>query len=312
MKKLANISLVVCTKNRPKSINRLIKSLNRQSVLPKYFIIVNDVQSSPSLPLSTLKSINHHISTKYFEVKYCSIPLSRNFAFTKCHTPIFISVDDDIILPKTYLATIEKLHQLFPQKMGFVCKINALHHDPISLTGQYIMNGRVQDDQALPYTHTAAYSLNYPLFKKLNLNFDNRFATGEDLDFFIRLNQAGYPIYSTTKTSVFHDFNSHPNGLLRYVAYGKDLIKLSLKHPLQLNYFWCLPQRKLDFIFFIPLFINNTIRLTYHHFKNIPSPIWLLPFVLMIKTALLTGILSSPEGIEISTTNFNKSFLAKK
>lgn len=308
MKKLSNITLVVCTKNRPEYVKRLIKSINLQDVLPKYFIIIDDVKSSSPLSPSIISSVDPRITTKHYTVKYCSIPQSRNFAFTKCHSPIFISVDDDIILSPKYILTIEKLYRLFPNKIGFVCKIKALNRDPLSLTGQYIMNGRCLDDEALAYTHTAAYSLNWALFKNISLNFDNSLDTGEDVDFFIRLNQVGYPVFFTTKTYVFHDFNSHRNGILRYVSYGNCRIKLSLKHPIQFNYLWCLPQRKLDFIFFLPLFIKNIIRLTYQHYEGIPTPKWLLPFIVTVKTALLWGMLLSPEGKEITKNNFKKAF----
>jgi glycosyltransferase involved in cell wall biosynthesis len=308
MKRLSNITLVVCTKNRPDFIKRLIKSINLQNVLPKYFVIIDDIKSSPPLPSSIINSVNSRIKTKHYKVKYCSISQSRNFAFTKCNSPIFISVDDDIVLPQKYISTIEKLHQLFPNKIGFVCKIKAFSKDPLSLTGQYIMNGRCLDGEALMYSHTAAYSLNWSVFKNIGLNFDNGLDTGEDVDFFIRLKKNGYPIFFTTKTYVFHDFNSHKNGILRYVSYGKCRIKISLKHPLQFNYLWCLPQRKLDFIFFLPLFIKNIIRLTYQDYESIHLPIWLLPFMISAKAALLLGMILSKEGKEIIKNNFKKSF----
>lgn len=308
MKKNSDITLVVCTKNRPEYLKKLIESINCQNVLPKYFIIIDDIKSSPPLSSSIINLVSPKIITRYYKVKYASISLSRNFAFTKCQTPIFISVDDDIILTPNYISTIERLHRRSPNKIGFVCNIKAVKKDPLSLTGQYIMNGANLNNESQLFSHTSAYSLNWRIFKNSRICFDRSLNTGEDIDFFIKLNQIRHPIWFTTKTYVFHDFNSHKWGLLRYVNYGKCRIKLSLKYPEQFNYLWCLPSRKIDFIFFLLFFIKNVIRLTYLDYKSIKPPLWLLSFFITVKTALILGMLTSNEGKYIAKNNFKKSF----
>jgi len=115
-----NISLIVCTYKRPKSILTLLKSVFEQSVLPFEILIIDgSPDNDTDLVLAEYKSVS---SLKYFQVgaETRGLIKQRNFGISKIDpvSDVVAFLDDDLILKNDYFAELALTFQLNPGAIG--------------------------------------------------------------------------------------------------------------------------------------------------------------------------------------------------
>ena len=102
------ISFIIPTLNRELELKRLLKSFDKQSVLPAEIIIVNQGR----------KMVVSNLPIKQFVVDFQSLTKARNFGVEKSTGDLICFLDDDIVLDGKYVEKIEKFFQLYPGALG--------------------------------------------------------------------------------------------------------------------------------------------------------------------------------------------------
>lgn len=111
-----NVSIIICTKDRPKDLIKCIDSLSSQTY-PLYEIIiidsgntVFDIKYDNKLRQNTVKHMRH----------VCSLTQARNFGIDQSNGDIIIFLDDDVILDKDYVYNIARIFDN-NKDVGSVC-----------------------------------------------------------------------------------------------------------------------------------------------------------------------------------------------
>ena len=99
-----SISVVICTKDREKSLVRAIDSLLIQTRLPEEIVIVDDGQL-PSYFYE--QNINqHNIKYQYIKKEKPGVALSRNLSVKTIDSDIVLVIDDDVVWDRDYIKSI--------------------------------------------------------------------------------------------------------------------------------------------------------------------------------------------------------------
>lgn len=105
MKKL-NYTLIVPVYNRPNEIDELLESLTHQDFQKDYEILIVEDGSSETSE-EVIKKYSKQLSITYFFKENSGPGDSRNFGMRNAKGNYFIILDSDVILPSTYLSSID-------------------------------------------------------------------------------------------------------------------------------------------------------------------------------------------------------------
>lgn len=100
MNSLPSISVVIPTRNRLKSLNRVLWSISKQTLAPKEIIIVDSSDSPLSLEKLAIQKSIQIIHSKP------SVCLQRNIGIEKSKSDYIFLCDDDVELPENYLEAL--------------------------------------------------------------------------------------------------------------------------------------------------------------------------------------------------------------
>ena len=93
------ISVIICTKNRPKDIERCVESISMQSCKPFEILIIDSSTNEKTEKLSY--AWNEKIEIKYYHTDP-GLTKQRNIGVSLAKGDIFAFFDDDVILSKDY------------------------------------------------------------------------------------------------------------------------------------------------------------------------------------------------------------------
>lgn len=101
----ASTSFIIPTKNRISDLIKVLKSINKQNVLPNELLIIDQSFNNNELRIKNV--IKKNIKLKYFhEVSIKSLTQAKNFALKKASGDIIFVLEDDIILFKDFIINI--------------------------------------------------------------------------------------------------------------------------------------------------------------------------------------------------------------
>ena len=175
-----NLTIAVCTLNRPKQLKNCLRSILNQNDNLKIIIIDNDYQKS-SLPI--FKQFNQKLSIKYYCQPSKNISKSRNLAIQKCTTSFIAFIDDDCYLSTNWSQIALKLTQ---QTNIAYFQGNAVPTTNDKLTSIQQKNYQNWIKQAYSID-TKNLILNIKTIKKNNISFDPDLPIFEDVDFGLQI-----------------------------------------------------------------------------------------------------------------------------
>jgi GT2 family glycosyltransferase len=104
----SSTSFVIPTKNRISDLIKTIKSINKQNILPKELLIID--QSFNNNELRIRSALKTSIKLKYFhQVTIKGLTQAKNYALRKASGDIIFFLEDDIILSKNFIINILKV-----------------------------------------------------------------------------------------------------------------------------------------------------------------------------------------------------------
>jgi glycosyltransferase involved in cell wall biosynthesis len=115
-----NLSLIICTYERPKSLIRLLRSVENQSLIPDEIIIIDGSKDNSS----EISVVNHdfNLSIRYFlvEDKYRGLTKQRNYGIEKISksAELVSFLDDDIVLETNYFEEIHNTFNCYDRAIG--------------------------------------------------------------------------------------------------------------------------------------------------------------------------------------------------
>ncbi|GHV49158.1 glycosyl transferase [Bacteroidia bacterium] len=243
---MKNISLVIPVYNRPEEIDELLDSLTRQSVKDFEVVVVEDG--------STVKCDGVvHKYANCFELSYYFIPnggpgQARNFGATKAKGDYFVVLDSDCFLPPGYIQSVnEELEATGADAFGgpdrasdnFTGIQKAINYSMTSFfTTGGIRGGKKELDKFYPRSFNMG--IRREAYERLGGFSKMRF--GEDIDFSIRLYEAGYKVRLFPSAWVYHKRRTGWKKFYRQV-YNSGIARINLykKYPHSLKPVHLLP-----------------------------------------------------------------------
>ena len=242
---MLQFSIIVPVYNRPDEVDELLDSLTRQTIKQFEVIIVED---GSSLPCESVVEKYSSVMNIHYYVKPNSGPgQTRNYGAERSNGNYLLILDSDVILPKNYLAEIKaELEKEDADAFGgpdrahssFSDMQKAINYAMTSFfTTGGIRGGKVKMDKFYPRSFNMG--IKKDVYDALGGFSKMRF--GEDIDFSIRIFDAGYRCRLFPEAWVWHKRRTdlkkffkqvHNSGIARINLYKKYPKSLKLVHLL--------------------------------------------------------------------------------
>lgn len=261
-------SLIVSVYNRPDEVRELLKSIEKQIFdRQKISFEVLVVEDGSTLKAEeVIKDFAQNLNIRYFFKENTGQGFSRNYAFKYARGDYFIILDSDCLLPPNYLQNI----------------YNHLQHTPLDAFGgpDTAHESFTDTQKAINYAITSLFSTGgvrgnkYSVEKfrprSFNMGISRKvwetiggFALtrmGEDIEFSIRIEKAGFRIGLIPDAFVYHKRRKNFKEFYKQLhSFGRTRIDLWRLHPDEFKFVHCLPALFVLFLFSIPfVFLLNT------------------------------------------------------
>jgi len=228
----ANVSVVICTRNRSESLKACLNSLHQQVCMPQEIIVVDNAPTDDSTKI---------VSEQFSGVTYCrevrpGLDIARNTGAKQAKHPIVAYTDDDVQVHRFWTYNVwetfldENIHaitglvistsldtesqQIFEKYWGF----NKGYRD-IFFTNEFLNTGFA------PRVWEIGAGANMAFRKQALENvgfFDERLDVGAagcsgDSEIWYRILTSGYTIQYTPRTVVFHEHRKEISALHKQV-----------------------------------------------------------------------------------------------
>ncbi|MDH5533133.1 MAG: glycosyltransferase, partial [Candidatus Pacebacteria bacterium] len=241
------ITVAIISKNREKLLHRCLISLSLQDKVPDKIILVEDISQNKFFDKKSVsKYFPDCTAINYFETRTQNYAVARNICLNSLDRDLLVFVDDDILLPRNYLSSTERLHRLNKDIFAYVGRILPVNMSKITKYQSVLFMGEyrfLKKDKIIPTYPLTVTSLKSKILKKYNYKFDENFYVGEDHDFLLKHTTSGEKLIFTPSLKAFHFFKKSLLRLcLRHYEYGQALPKLIKKYPK----FFYNPYRKIN------------------------------------------------------------------
>ena len=239
-------SLIIPVYNRPQEVNELLQSLTTQSDKNFEVIIVED--GSVEKCETIVYSYSDKLSVSYHFIPNGGPGQARNYGAGMAKGDYLIVLDSDCILPKDYIRSAkEELASSLADAFGgpdrasenFTPVQKAINYSMTSFfTTGGIRGGKKKIDKFYPRSFNMG--IRKDVYQKLGGFSKMRF--GEDIDFSIRIYEAGYKVCLFPSAWVYHKRRTDWKKFYRQVYNsGIARINLYLKYPKSLKLVHLLP-----------------------------------------------------------------------
>lgn len=240
------LSLIIPVYNRPQEVKELLESLVHQTVKDFEVIIIEDGSQIPSQEIAELYQSGLIIS--YYFIPNGGPGKARNYGAAKASGAYLIVLDSDCIIPPDYVKNVLGELKMSnadafggPDKAAddFTDVQKAINYSMTSFfTTGGIRGGKKKMDKFYPRSFNMG--IKKEVYVQLNGFADMRF--GEDIDFSIRLYQAGCKVCLFPMAWVYHKRRTDWRKFFRQVYNsGIARINLYLKYPDSLKFVHILP-----------------------------------------------------------------------
>ncbi|MDC1104168.1 glycosyltransferase [Polaribacter sp.] len=204
-----NFSIIVPVYNRPNEIDALLESLTKQHFSDDFEVLIIE-DGSEIAAENIVKKYQSQLNVHYFFKENSGAGPSRNYGMQRATGNYFIILDSDVLLPKTYLAEVQKgLVHRFTDAFGgpdaahdsFTSLQKAINY---SMTAVLTTGGIRGKKQAVGTFQPRSFNLG---ISKKAFEKTQGFSTmknGEDIDLTFRLWEYGFETQLIDKAFVYH------------------------------------------------------------------------------------------------------------
>ena len=222
---LPEISFIICTYNRAEYVKESMETLLKSEIDPeRYELLVIDNNSTDNTEAS-IRDVqqahpDHDIS--YIKEPQQGLSHARNKGIKESGAPILVFVDDDVIVPKNYVANWLSFWQNHPDARCAGGKIEVQFDDPrpswmshflLPLLGHHDHGSQLKKYSAKGYPFGGNMGFKASVFEDFG-NFDTDLGRkGKDLkaseekELFQRIKEANIEIYYVPEAMLYHRVN---------------------------------------------------------------------------------------------------------
>lgn len=233
-------SIIIPVYNRPDEVDELLASLTRQSYTNFEVLIIEDGSNKPCEEIVNLYV--DRLDIQYFYKENSGQGFSRNYGYERARGEYFIVFDSDCLIPKHYFAAVEKqLDSDFLDAFGgpdradesFTITQKAINQ---SMTSFFTTGGiRGRKKHAGTY-HPRSFNMGISreVFEKTEgYNLSKK---GEDIDFSIRIIEAGFKVGLIEEAFVYHKRRTSLSQFYKQLHFfGRARINVNRLHPGELK-----------------------------------------------------------------------------
>lgn len=257
-------SLIIPVYNRPEEIEELLLSLSRQQTPPPYQVVI--IEDGSTRPCDRVVESYRELMNIHYEVVPNGGPSrARNIGARHATGEWLIILDSDVVLPPDYLHNVatalasnpcdawggpDAAPTLQDETFGVAQRaINYAMTSPLTTGG--IRGGKKRLTKRF-YPRTFNLGCRKESFDKLG-GFDESMRYGEDIDFSMRLYEAGYRVRLLPEAVVYHKRRVDLRKFYHQVWHsGTARVELSRRHPGSMRLTYLLPS----------LFVVTTVLVT--------------------------------------------------
>lgn len=239
-------SIIIPVYNRPEEVKDLLESLTKQTYIHFEVLVIEDGSTVSCKEIAD--SFRASLNIRYFRIENSGPALARNFGAAQSRGEYLLILDSDCILPACY---VEQVHTALKHSevdafggpdrahASFSPIQKAINYAMTSfLTTGGIRGGRKKLDVFYP----RSFNMGIKREVYFSLGGFSRMRYGEDIEFSMRIQKAGYKIRLFPAAYVFHKRRTRFGQFFRQVQHsGRARIELYRKYPDSLKLVHCLP-----------------------------------------------------------------------
>ncbi|MBO5467890.1 MAG: glycosyltransferase [Prevotella sp.] len=229
-------SIIVPVYNRPDEVDELLESLCKQSFKDFEVIIVEDGSSVNCKDVCS--KYMERLNMKYFMKQNSGPGLSRNYGAERSSGEYLIVLDSDVVLPEDYLQAVEdELLRQSADAFGGPDRAHDSFSDTqkaisYSMTSFFTTGGIRGGKKKLDKFYPRSFNMGIRRDVYMQLGGFSKMRFGEDIDFSIRIFDAGYKCRLFPDAWVWHKRRTDMRKFFRQV-YNSGIARINLhkRHP---------------------------------------------------------------------------------
>lgn len=262
-------SVIIPIYNRPQEVDELLESLSRQTYHHFETLIIED--GSKERCKEVIEQYSDQLDIRYFYRENSGQGFSRNFGFERAEGDFLVVFDSDCIIPPHYFETVNRYLQEHPvDAYGGPDRAHA-SFTPIQKAISYAMTsplttGGIRGNKR----HAGTFhprSFNMGISRQVYEETGGYRITrmGEDIEFSIRITNAGFTIALIEDAFVYHKRRTNLFQFFKQLHFfGRARINVSRFYPSEIKMIHTLPAfftLGLIFLFLVPLWNLSLFKL---------------------------------------------------
>lgn len=239
-------SIIIPVYNRPEEVKDLLESLVKQTYIHFEVLVIEDGSTAPCKEI--VDSFRACLNIRYFEIENSGPALARNLGATESRGEYLLMLDSDCILPACYVEQVHTaLNHYEVDAFGGADRAHASFY-PIQKAINYAMTsflttGGIRGGRKkLDVFYPRGFNMGIKREVYFSLGGFSHMRYGEDIEFSIRIQKAGYKIRLFPAAYVFHKRRARFGQFFRQVQHsGRARIELYRMYPDSLKLIHCLP-----------------------------------------------------------------------
>ena len=219
-----NLSVLICTYNRPELLARNLESLLKNTQeKPDQIVIVNSGDHRTDRLVESVMTANQSkVEIILIKTVNKNVAANRNVGLPHCRGDIIAMTDDDAEVFPDWVTMMKQAHKEHPEAGAVGGPVIGINTD--SLIGKVADLITFPDWAAAQYVRTlATVNISYKseILESVG-QLDETLFRGEDVDYNWRVQKLGYKIYFDPQIKVYHHHRTTLNGLLnQHFMYGR-------------------------------------------------------------------------------------------
>ena len=235
VRRAEGLEVAIITRNRDKSLKRLLFTLTRQTMSPERVIIVDNGSSDQTKAF--IKQFSGMLPILYIYEQKPSIPNARNRALRAARGQVLSFIDDDCQAPANWVEVLLSTHKNHPrvtaiQGRSLNLPEGSIFTDLFNANYSFWLAFNSYKRQYLQVCDTKNLSIKVKLVKESGIKFDQNFRRGSDVDFAKQLINKGFNILYKPEVKVWHWGRGNIWSFAKQIYQsGRSQMRLDFKWP---------------------------------------------------------------------------------